>query len=219
MPKAALFWYNEFMVHNSKLRGFTIIEVLVVLFILGIVSLIVVIDFRASQRRFAVQNAAQQLSLDMRRAQALALQARKESSGIPDGYGIYINIVSSTSYILYGDVNDNNSYDGSEGLKNIEFPRGAHLRDNLGDSPTRVYDADGTACGPGPNADSDTVHLTFRPPDPEVIILGDSADPCFKACIIIDGEATLSRIVGVSQTGLVNVYSGSNALNDCASDF
>lgn len=195
-----------FLCSNDKRAecGITLIEILVVLFILTVVSAIVFIDFRASQRRFALQNAAQQLALDVRKAQAFSLQAKEVGGSTPARFGIHID-GDSTSYILFGDINDNGLYDASGELvdkpslpPSINFPPVvATLRNSVGN-----------LCGSPSKID-----ITFKPPDPIVTIIGSSQ--CFKACIYLSGQGVGQKFVGITETGLVNIY---NDINSCIND-
>ncbi len=194
-----------------------------VLFILGIVSLIVFMDFQRSQKRFALQNAAQQLSLDIRQAQALALQIKEESIGVPARYGIYIENSSLNSYVLFGDrkgVGVEGAYDGSvETFEVIDLP----ARVSFTPIPARPFNADGTACTANPALIS---HITFEPPHPIVVIKKfppPALAECFKLCIQLRSPGVDDWVVGVTETGLVNVYrkdpvTGDAAIEVCRTD-
>jgi len=207
--------------------GLTVLEALVVLFILTIASTLVIIDFRSSQNRFALQNSVQELALNIRRVQALAFQTKEEGGVTPARYGIYINNSSSrTSYILFGDqsgVGTQGLYDSGTDLiiEQIKFPSRVGFPTGIF---ARLYNSSGIPCGGGAsgNAVNGTgLHVTFKPPDPTVVIRRYPVDDstCFKACIYVEGSGTgRQEVVGVSETGLVNIYRGTDAATLCASD-
>lgn len=104
------------MIKNLKLKirnsssGITLVELIVVIFIIVLFSTILVANFPEIQRQFALSRVTYKLSQDLRNVQGLGL------SGVPitdvhgtailsKGYGIYINLNSSaTQYVIYADV-------------------------------------------------------------------------------------------------------------------
>ncbi len=198
------------MIHDSKQNGITLIEAILVLAILGGVSTMVILDFRRSEQRFALQNAVQQLSLDIRRAQAFTLQAREEGGSVPARYGIYIdNTGPGNSYVLFQDSDDDEIYDApGELLETMTFPRSIQFPSLV----ASLRNVDGSLC----EAVSQ-LHIAFKPPDPIVSIRGGPPvfSSCFKSCIFVNSIRAGDRIVGVTKTGLVNIYGDITA---CISD-
>lgn len=86
--------------NKSTTNGFSLIELLVVAFLIGVISSFLLINLRVSSRnRGAVERNAQVFVSDVRRAQAMALSGSKFEGAIVCGYGIHF--VSTTSYIIY----------------------------------------------------------------------------------------------------------------------
>lgn len=79
--------------------GFTLNELLVVIFIITLFSTSVAISYSNSQRQYAVSMVAQRLMSDIRRAQNLALSGRVQGAVVPNRYGI--SVLSGTQYQLF----------------------------------------------------------------------------------------------------------------------
>jgi prepilin-type N-terminal cleavage/methylation domain-containing protein len=96
-------------------KGITLIEIIVVIFIIGIFSVILVSDFPKIQRLFALSRSTYKLGQDIRRAEDLGLSGvqvndiQKNLISIK-GYGIYINFFyEKQKYLIYADVDSPNS--------------------------------------------------------------------------------------------------------------
>jgi hypothetical protein len=81
------------------------------MFIIASLSTALIVNWRANERRYGVQRAAQTMVQTMRRAQDMAISGKKSSdSEHPSSYGLYFNQQSTNSYLLYADKNGNSSY-------------------------------------------------------------------------------------------------------------
>ena len=100
---------------SIKEKGITLVEIIVVIFMIVMFSLIIIADFPTIQRRFALSRSAYKLAQDLRRAEDLGL------SGVPlndvsappspillKGYGLYADVSSHSAkeYIIYADVTE-----------------------------------------------------------------------------------------------------------------
>lgn len=86
-------------------RGFTFIEILVVIFITALLSTLILVNYRSGQQRYAVNSAAQKMAADLRRAQNLALSGTLMPSGCTigtdcsTGFGIHVD--STSQYKIF----------------------------------------------------------------------------------------------------------------------
>ena len=104
------------------MRGFTIIELLMVIAIITILPVIVISNFPRVKLQFALSRAAHAFSQDARLAQDMALSSlpHKDSFGISQkvgGYGIYLDTTAlgNKTYLIYADrLPANNRYDASD---------------------------------------------------------------------------------------------------------
>jgi len=87
------------MIKISQWRAFSVIEILVVIFVISLLATLVLTNYRSGQKKYNLTQSVQRFSADLRRAQNLSLAVRNEASGIPAGYGIYT--LSTTQYVLF----------------------------------------------------------------------------------------------------------------------
>lgn len=77
------------MKHNKK--GFTLVELLVVISIISIISGVMVVNFRTSEQTNKLQRSAQQVVQGLRKAQGMALFSSEHGGEVYDYYGIYFD--------------------------------------------------------------------------------------------------------------------------------
>jgi prepilin-type N-terminal cleavage/methylation domain-containing protein len=108
-----------------KELGFTLIEFLVVLFIISLISGAALANYGSSKQRYYVSKATQQFASDLRRAQNMALTGKIQGMTVPQGYGIHI--VSSSQYLLFYNTDSQKTYQGSGVLETINIEGGSAL--------------------------------------------------------------------------------------------
>lgn len=107
--------FKHFSNLNGFNRGITLIEVMVVVFIIVMFSLVVIADFPKVQIKYALSTVTHALAQDLRKAEDLALSGVKVTDSAGNyisvkGYGVYANTnLSTTKYLIYADVATNNS--------------------------------------------------------------------------------------------------------------
>ncbi|MFA6394298.1 MAG: prepilin-type N-terminal cleavage/methylation domain-containing protein [Patescibacteria group bacterium] len=138
--------------------GFTMIELLVGIFIIAMISGIFLANYRSSDENSKLKNAADKFASDIRLAENYTLGSRKHLAGIdpPDvpsgGWGVYLNIAESAGvYKIFADKNANRLYDSGEEEKEFVLPDGV-----LFSATTK----------------GDQAVIVFMPPDPDTFING-----------------------------------------------
>jgi len=92
-------------------KAFTLMEVLVIMAVIGIISTMLIVNWRKNEKRYQLQRTAQEIVQSIRTAQDMALNSLKlAEEEIPLSYGVYFNKNINSSYVIFGDVNGNNSY-------------------------------------------------------------------------------------------------------------
>ncbi|MBZ9569597.1 prepilin-type N-terminal cleavage/methylation domain-containing protein [Patescibacteria group bacterium] len=175
-------------------EGFTLVEILAVLFIIVLLSGIIFANYRTGGQRFALQRSANKLAQDIRRAQQMAMSAKEceECGGIvpQSGYGIYLEVASPYIYKLYADTDPNEFFtpgDTIVGPPYIELEKGVLIHDI--DTPPQK------------------VSINFKPPDPSVKIKPDIGSDLDKVTITLALEADPSntKTIKVNKAGLIEI--------------
>lgn len=100
-------------------NGFTIIEMLVTIAIIVIMSAVYLVDYRPTNEKIVLDQAASGIVADLRLAQNMAMNVKKfntsaATSEIPQGgYGINIAVSSPGTYVLFADCNSNHIYNSA----------------------------------------------------------------------------------------------------------
>ncbi|MGB4076233.1 MAG: prepilin-type N-terminal cleavage/methylation domain-containing protein [Minisyncoccia bacterium] len=91
---------------TSPKRGFSLVELLVVLSIISIITSIALMGQSTFNRSILLTNTAYSLALSMREMQALGLSSRKYAGVQDAGYGAYFGTPPLTEYTLFADTVD-----------------------------------------------------------------------------------------------------------------
>ena len=229
------------MIKNLKLKiknssaGITLVELVVVIFIIGLFSVILISDFPKIERQFALSRVTYKLAQDLRRAQDLGL------SGVPTadingdtiavkGYGLYVNYGdSNTKYVIYADVpgapdvngvrNSDQKYSGDLSYPLCEKVDPAingtlisdcvvSLVDISKENPSLYIKGVTTTSGDTTVSTTGGVSINFRPPNPNTSISDESNVPLHSSVSIIFGLKTdnaAARMVSANTFGLIEV--------------
>jgi len=176
----------------NKDRGFTIVEFLIVISIIGILSIIAFPNYRSTQQRLALQRSASKLAQDIRRSQEMAMSMKELSTGLPGGYGIYINKNDSDCpdddcYHIYADIDDDERYDLGEKIETIFLEK--------------------EVCIEGFVPSSNNFSINFKPPDPTVKMKDQAGTDSDAVNITVALKADLSKTktIKVNEAGLIYV--------------
>lgn len=188
---------------SNHQQGFTLLELTVVVLIIGLLSAIVLANYRGEEKQSALRRSVHQVAQDLRRAEEMAMSSRKTPPEFGEeifpkgGYGIYF-IENSNSYILFADCNNNGDYDKTGGaiscqeateltpypeiIEDFVLEEGIILKTLFPTSP---------------------LSITFTPPDPTVTISGGNT-----ATITLSLEAipAITRTITVNKVGLIDTY-------------
>jgi len=96
---------------RKKCRGFTIVELLVVIFITGVLVTLVIADFRKGKKRDDLNLGARTLAESLNKIHNLAMTGKIEGD-VPNqtptgGYGLYFDFSDLDHYLIFGDGGDN----------------------------------------------------------------------------------------------------------------
>ena len=181
------------MKQNSK--GFTVIEMLAVLAIMGVLLAMSLAAYQDSRGQLALQRSANEVAQSIRRASEMAMSAKEIGGMIPTGgYGIYFDKnADPQQIIIFADCN----------------------------GTPRQYDPSGTPCGGLPekveginleknikilNLSSSPLNIVFQAPSPKVYINGSLPAGPATITIFYGTDSTKIKTIKVNQVGLIDVY-------------
>ena len=109
-------------------KGFSLIELMIVIFIIGVASSIVVAQYSDSRNFKALSLGSKQVANDIRMTQNYTFSALEDGGANPSGgYGIRFS-KDSNSYIIFGDKDSDKIYDGAgEKFQTINLPEGVEV--------------------------------------------------------------------------------------------
>jgi prepilin-type N-terminal cleavage/methylation domain-containing protein len=179
-----------------KKNGFTIVEFLVVIFIISLLSGLSFTAYRTGEKIFALQRSAQKLAQDIRIVEEMAISARicdacAEKKVPPGGYGIYFNQGQSV-YSIYADLDGNGFYNSATDIVIETVTLEKTVIQNLSISPLSI--------------NISSLSINFEPPDPKVTI-GNSTQTSTEASITISlsSDPSKTKTIKVNKAGLIYV--------------
>lgn len=123
-------------------KGFTLIELIVVMSIIGLLSSVLFLGRTKGEERLALQRSAYQLTQDLREIQGMAMGAGKVSCDGEYAYsfGVYFHQVEfPNSYVTFADCNGNKQRDvPGEDLREIKLEKGVIFYDISPSVPSAV---------------------------------------------------------------------------------
>lgn len=138
-------------------KGFTLIEILIVISIIIFLSAVLLIGKSSGEKRLALDRMAYQLAQDLRQTQQMAMGAEEFDCGnavITYNFGIHFKSSWPDYYIIFADCNSNHIRDGAdEDIRTVDLEDGVEI----------------FALFP-----SSSFSVVFEPPDPRIYI-GQSA--------------------------------------------
>lgn len=201
---------RNYLKFKNSSRGLSLVEILIVLFIIALFTGILVNNFPKIRRQFALSRAIHQMGQDLRRVQDMSVSGFKIAGVDVAGYGLYVNIENSNfgeeKYFLYADVDGDQIYSlastvncGQQGngedciLETIDLSQsGAGL------FISSIENID--------NSSGELVDINFQPPNPIVKISDlapgeNSVDIVFSLKL----DPSITRRVSVNTAGLIEI--------------
>lgn len=177
---------------KGVVRGFTLVEVLVVLAILGILTGIMLLQYRLFDSTLLVRNLAYEIGISIREAQTLGIGVRGASGNFSQAHGVHLAL--GNSYFLFRDSNDNGQYNvGDTILTRYTIERRNAITDLcVGSAPLA-----GGECGQA------SLDVLFERPDPDAFFYPSPS--ASDALITVSSPSGTTRTVGVTATGQVSI--------------
>ncbi|MEK7658239.1 MAG: hypothetical protein AAB352_00015 [Patescibacteria group bacterium] len=193
--------------------GNTLIEIIVVIFIIVLFSIILVPDFPKIKRKFALSRSVYKFAQDLKSVQDMGLSGVLTGGAVQaKGYGVFIDLnntaLANKKYIVYADINGDSKYT-SQSSSQINHTCGAQ---NPGEDCvlevidfsvmeneviiSDIYNVTG----------NQQISINFAPPNPNVTIT-DLVQGSTEVEIIfaVESDSSQTRSVFVNTSGLINV--------------
>ena len=102
-------------------KGFTLIEMLVVITIIGVVSALVLFNNTKLNSSILVSNAAYEIGLIVRESQVAGLGVKATADGFSSSHGVHMDIRYPNTVTMFADKNKNGIYDEGNGEMTQEY--------------------------------------------------------------------------------------------------
>lgn len=114
----------------EKKAGFALLDVMVSIAIVVIISSLIFVNYKSTQKEGALLRSAQKLAQDLRRAQNMATSTVAIGTEIREYYGLNLSSVTpqNKSYIIFIDLNGNQIFDAPAGtIETISLESGVQI--------------------------------------------------------------------------------------------
>lgn len=191
-------------------RGFTLIEMMVVIAIFAVLTAIIVFNYGDFNADIVVSNMAYEIALTTRQAQIFGLGSRGTGGEFQEAYGIYINNSGGPSkdLIFFGDTLSSNWYCNNTGTGGDCTCAGADdeclerltLQKNIVIDKLQVFN--GSIC-----SEIDELAISYKRPNPEAQILDqeNASGPFQLAMITVLAPGDRQRHVIIRKNGQISV--------------
>ncbi len=169
-----------------KNKGFTLIELMVVVSIVVIFSMLATIGWRKSQNNLALERSSVKLTQDIRKALDLSLSGTwfQCASGKISGYGIYFATVAPNSYLIFADCNGNNTYDAGDGaVQTISLESGVVIS----------------------QISKDPLSIMFLPPNPAVFFNNGQSPGSQETITVSAVGSSETKTISINSNGVASI--------------
>lgn len=173
-------------------KGFTMVEFLVVMFIIGVLSSVLFFNWQSGEATFALQNSAYRLAQDIREMQEMAMEAREIDCNGDTGsiFGVQFKRSWLTYYVLFVDCNDNQVYDANDKiLRTVNFEKGVEIS---------------TLAAPALSPAA-SFSIIFVPPDPTTYIKNKTSDIEGVVTIYLSDYPSRQKTIITNTSGMIEI--------------
>ncbi len=147
---------NQIKKNKQKQSGFTLIEILLVVALIGILSVVTINSMKSGQNQNKLKAAQAETEAIIKLAQSYALQGRKQGNIVPKYYGVKFS-VDGKSYSFCSNLNDAD-VDCNNLIESYQFKNGVML--SAGQGTQVSFDVPFGNCRL--SSASDNLTLTFK---------------------------------------------------------
>jgi len=184
-------------------RGFTMVEMIVVVGIVGVITAIVLANNSRFNNDILVTNLAYEIALTIRQAQVFGLSVREFAAGgvseFNVGYGVHFSSGTTGSFIFYADRNRNSQYDSGETVEAFSLSHGNFIK-----KICAVTGAGARRCSD--TGDINFLTVTFLRPLPDAAIRTNNPSESYSTAEVhISSPQGKERIILTEVTGQISV--------------
>lgn len=195
-------------------RGFSLIELMVVLGIFGLLSASVMSNYSEFSVRASLDNLTHLVAVSIRQAQVYGISVSQARSSFK-GYGMYFSVASlndKKNFILFSDLDSDKLFDGAMASECTEMPECVtKTKITTGDTVSAIWAKKNT--DPANAVQLGEVHIVFTRPNPDAVMYGKllgsgdfEEDPFADVEITLtSARGTYSKEVVIWSTGQVSV--------------
>jgi len=186
----------------SRNKGFTLIELIVVIAIIGILSTVFLTNYRGGNELFSLKRSAHQLAQDIRRVEENGTASKEFKGEFQGGYGIYLE-EGSNQYIIFVDCNGDEKYNGPT-VACDDCTGGSCSKNKFTEEVETLLFEEGVSVSTIVPSFSGNLYIIFTPPDPTVTFNPDAEEVLINIQTQVSGDIE-TKTVYVNKSGLISV--------------
>ena len=195
---------------NKKNRGFTYVELIVVLSIFAIMSSIVIFNYGTFQAKVDVNNYANDIALKIVQAQKDALSGRSVSIGSTfqhnPSYGVHFDLTNNKSFSYFADLDGSKYFDGSTCPGSIGQECLSQMNITKGNSISEIkYTSAFSLNGNYASADINNVDITFTRPSSAAVFYSAGILNASVVQITVNSPQGPSACIQVYSSGRIQI--------------
>lgn len=198
--------FNTRLLRRASLRGFSLIELLVVVGIFAMISSVILANHNRFNSSVLLGSLAYNIALSIREAQVYGLSVKQFSSQFQVGYGVRFT-TGAPSYSLFADVSQNGNppnkkYDVTDSIVDTySVGQGHVIQKFCGETSSQVQQ-----CSDGSTAVTiDHLDIVFFRPEPDANISSSEPGYYSRAIIIVASPNLNTRTITIASTGQITV--------------
>ncbi|MFH1582249.1 MAG: prepilin-type N-terminal cleavage/methylation domain-containing protein [bacterium] len=184
-----------------KDKGFTLIELVVVIAIISILSTVFLTNYRGGDSEFSLKRSAHKLAQDIRSIQEKSIATKEFKGEFQGGFGIYLT-EGSNQYVLFVDCNGDGIYNGSL-LSCSDCTGGSCIENRYTEEIETLSFEEGVSVSTI-SSSGGNFFVVFNPPDPTVTFTPDDTEVSINLQAQVAGSPK-NKTVKLNKAGLISV--------------
>ena len=183
---------------HAPCHGFTFIEIMLVITIIGILSSIALVSLSSTRSNAALESSARQVASAIQLAHTYALQGKKEGGNAVCGFGFIFT--SDTDYRIYYQTLSSSYQDcAHQNASIVQSYNSGLAADSSGTLPggATLYDSSSGPYGDGSSSHAHDTDIYFMVPD------GENISGSRTVCLEYANSGSCQETIGITDSGAV----------------